>query len=47
MIITAARDLDQERQMAVVVENILQVAPKLTKTKPAVNLAKYLVERQF
>ena len=33
--------------MFLMVENILPVAPKLTKTKPLVNFAKYLVERQF
>lgn len=26
---------------------LLQVAPKLTKTNPLVNFAKYLVDRQF
>jgi hypothetical protein len=27
--------------------NVLPVAPKLTKTKPLVNFAKYFVDRQF
>lgn len=35
------------RQTLVIAENVLQVAPKLTKTKPLVNFAKYFVERQF
>ena len=34
-------------KIVVMVKNILQVAPKLTKTKPLVNFAKYLVDRQF
>lgn len=33
--------------MLATVEDILHVAPKLTNTKPVVNFAKYLVDRQF
>jgi hypothetical protein len=42
---TAAR-LQTERTV-VIPENLLQVAPKLMKTKPVVSLARYLVDRQF
>lgn len=37
----------QARRKVIIVENVLQVAPKLTKTNPLVSLARYLVDRQF
>jgi hypothetical protein len=42
---TAARL--QAGRTVVITENLLQVAPKLMKTKPVVNLARYFVDRQF
>ena len=37
----------QARQVVMITENTLEVAPKLTKTNPVVSLARYLVDRQF